>query len=169
MDKDQSKPKDRWDKANIVVSLIITVGLGISSQIVSNSIKQTENGTQMVELALGILKEKPPANDTQARALRDWAINVLAEYSGVEVSDEARQAFRTIALPAPLPGEGGVDVSALPEEAVLFVDGVLQPKGLKFIPLSPGKHNLRIKLGDQMKELEVETRAAIAILPPDLF
>lgn len=167
MDKDQNKSKDQWDKANILISLIISLGLGASSQIVSSSIKQTETRAQMVELAVGILKEEPTKDDASATALRDWAIDVIDQYSGVEVTESARKALRD--APLPLPGDGRLDVSALPDDAILSIDGVVQDKSKKVVPLSPGKHQVRIERNGIVREFEVEIKSATGVLTKDLL
>jgi len=167
MEKDQSRSKDRWDKANIVISLIVTAGIGISSLLFSTSIKQTETRAQMVALAVGILKEKPPEKDPQAMALREWAIEVIDEYSGVDVEENAREILRNSALP--LPGNGQLDVSALPDDAILSIDGIVQPKGDGTVTVSPGKHQVRIERNGVIREFEVEIKSATGVLTRDLL
>ena len=91
-----SKEKDVWDKmiplSTLLASVLIPVVLAIVGNSYATSIKQSENRVKYTELAMNILKEKP-SFDTEA--LRSWAIQVIDQYSGVQLSARAQARTST--------------------------------------------------------------------------
>jgi uncharacterized protein YjbI with pentapeptide repeats len=87
----ETKKKDIWDKmvslSTLLASVLVPVVLAIVGNAYTNAMKQSENRVKYTELAMNILKEKP-SPDTEA--LRGWAIEVVNQYSGVQMSDRAK-------------------------------------------------------------------------------
>lgn len=86
------KGKDIWDKITAASALIASVFIPIVLAVIGNSyssaIKQSENSVKYTELAISILKEKP-IDETQH--IRDWAIEVVNQYSGVPMSAKVKE------------------------------------------------------------------------------
>lgn len=89
-----TKHPDAWEKAKtassiasaIVIPLVLLwIGNGFTS-----ALKERELQGKFVELAVQILREEP---DKQAAGLRDWATQVLNNYSGVPFSAETKKAL----------------------------------------------------------------------------
>lgn len=88
------KQSDVWEKAKAISSIasavviplvLLWVGNGFTS-----AIKERELQGKFVELAVQILREEP---NEQQLGLRDWATQVLNEYSGVSFSNETKEAL----------------------------------------------------------------------------
>ena len=69
--------------AAVVGGIVTIVGAGLEFQS-----KDRELDIKLLEIALGILREKPE-ND-QISGAREWAVDVLSKYSDVPVSDVAK-------------------------------------------------------------------------------
>jgi hypothetical protein len=92
--------KDVWDKmvplSTLLASVLVPVVLAIVGNSYTSAMKQSENRVKYTELAMNILKEKP-SSDTEA--LRGWAIEVVNQYSGVQMSDRAKTELSRTKLP----------------------------------------------------------------------
>ena len=80
--------------ATIASLAVVPVLVAFVGGYYSGATKDREVQAKFVELAVSILKEPP---DKQSKSLREWATQVLVEYSGVKMSDEAR---RSLAVPS---------------------------------------------------------------------
>lgn len=89
-----------WDKLKIlsgtIAAVLVPVAVVWVGQIYTQAVKERELQGKFVELAVGILQEKP--NEQQPN-LRSWAADVLDTYSGVPMSDDARVELRESSLP----------------------------------------------------------------------
>ena len=89
--------KDAWDKFQILsFALIIPFVLGFCGMKIDQTLKEREIGAKYIEIATGILRDKP-SEDTLA--LRTWAIDVVQKYSPVPLTREAVEELRQTALP----------------------------------------------------------------------
>lgn len=70
-----------------LATVIIPVVLAFITQIYAASIKEKEVATDMVKLAVDIMKQKPTDDNL---GLRAWATEVLEHYSGVDFSKDKR-------------------------------------------------------------------------------
>ncbi len=93
---DQTPKKDFWDKLDIFLKLLVGVVVVIAGHYVNASIKHRKIDTEMIEMAVGILKTKP---NQETVALRDWAIKVLNHHSEIDLDDKAQNVLRTNPLP----------------------------------------------------------------------
>lgn len=86
------RSKDIWDKlpplSALIASVLVPIALAVIGNSYATAMKEAENRVKYTELAIGILKEKP-SPDTQG--VREWAINVASQYSGVAMDSSARQ------------------------------------------------------------------------------
>ena len=100
--KSNQSKKDSWDHAKVIAQWIaaiaIPIVLALASHWVTLSIKTNEAGTKMVELAVEILGNEPK-NTVEDKSIRQWALNVIEEYSGVEIPEGAKTGFKTSAFP----------------------------------------------------------------------
>jgi len=85
------KQKDTWDKLSSIAGLMASVLIPIVVVVVGNeysaTIKYAENSIKYTELAITVLDNKPTEEN---KNLRLWAIDVLNEYSGVNINEEAK-------------------------------------------------------------------------------
>ena len=93
-ESDKPKPKDWWDKAQILLLPIVTVGVGV---MLNGSIQDRANKVKMVELAVEILKSDPKAS-VNAYHIRGWALDVIQKNSEVPFPAEALEGLRKSAL-----------------------------------------------------------------------
>lgn len=100
MDADK---KDIWDKLQVVG---IPIAVLIVGTLVSVNQKTSENDVKFVEIATAVLREEPT---DEKRALRLWAIDVLAAKSPVKLPPEVRDEL--IKRSAPI-YSGGWDTSS---------------------------------------------------------
>jgi hypothetical protein len=88
--------KDLWDKFQILSVCLIPLVLGIYGYIIDETLKEREIKAKYIEIATGILRDKP-SEDTLA--LRTWAIDLVQKYSQVPLTKEAVEVLRQTALP----------------------------------------------------------------------
>ncbi len=83
---------NNWEKLKIVTTtisiIIIPLVIAFLGNVYSKSIKEKEIQGKFVELSIQILKEKPTNENVN---IRKWAINVINEYSGVKLDNEAEK------------------------------------------------------------------------------
>ncbi len=106
--------KDIWDKfraAATSISLIaVPVLVAWFGTSIERSNKEADVRLQTVEMAIGIL-QSPPEEETES-SLRDWAIDVIDQYSGVQLPESAREELQRVALPRYLtPGSTTITTS----------------------------------------------------------
>ena len=94
------EPKEnRWQGLNAVSGLFAALALPIVLAMIgnryTNALKEREIQGRFVELALSILKEPPKP---ESRGVRGWAIGVINQYSGVPLSQEAREDLKAGAI-----------------------------------------------------------------------
>lgn len=102
---EEAKPpvkKDSWDHAKVIAQWIaaiaIPIVLALGSHWVTLSIKTSETSTKMVELAVKILGSDPKQTQ-EDKKIRQWSLNVIEEYSGVKIPEEAKVGFETSRFP----------------------------------------------------------------------
>lgn len=99
------KPKDGWDKAEILSKVLGGVLLPVITiciaYVLNASIQDRSARVRMVELAVEILKSDPKAA-TNANYMRGWAVEVLQRNSEVPLPKEALRALMELPLPTNL-------------------------------------------------------------------
>lgn len=83
--------KDSWDIVKIISVAAVAPSVALAGYLLSADVKVQEVEAKYVELAIGILKE--PKNQTEP-SVREWAIDIVNEYSGVEMSETTKNALR---------------------------------------------------------------------------
>ena len=87
----KNKEKDGWDKlavvSALVASVLVPVAIALVGHFYTSAIKQAENNVKYTELAISILKENPTDENDE---VREWAVDVINEYSGVSMSADVR-------------------------------------------------------------------------------
>ena len=84
------------DISAIIAAIIIPVTLAVSGNHINSTIKEKEIRLQYVEIAVDILKSKPT---DETKALRDWSILVIQEYSAIPFSTNAIYELQSQPLP----------------------------------------------------------------------
>jgi hypothetical protein len=96
------KPKDSWDKAEILAKILGAVLLPVITiciaYLLNASIQDRSARVRMIELAVEILKSDPKAA-TNANYMRGWAVEVLQKNSEVPLTKETRDALMELPLP----------------------------------------------------------------------
>jgi hypothetical protein len=96
------KPKDKWDKAEILAKILGAVLLPVITiciaYILNASIQDRSARVRMIELAVEILKSDPKAA-TNANYMRGWAVEVLQKNSEVPLPEEASKLLMELPLP----------------------------------------------------------------------
>jgi len=102
MEHRDEKPKDKWDKAEILAKILRAVLLPVITicvaYMLNASIQDRSARVRMVELAVEILKADPKP-DTNASYMRGWAIEVLQRNSEVPLPKEALRTLMELPLP----------------------------------------------------------------------
>jgi len=112
-DLSDKKPKDYWDKLKILSIIIGSVAvpliLGIVGHWFTVSLKERDVKVEMVKLSVEVLKADPKKYQNP-RALRNWAMDVIDKYSGVPLSQEARNELQKqpLIVVEGQAGDGGV-------------------------------------------------------------
>lgn len=92
--------KDRWDKSQIIVSILssilIPIVIALAGYFINDTIKDREIRLKYIEIAINILSEKPSQDSI---GLRLWAIDIVAKYSELKLSDDALEELKRTALP----------------------------------------------------------------------
>ena len=99
------KPKDSWDKAEILAKILGAVLLPVITiciaYLLNASIQDRSARVRMIELAVEILKSDPKSA-TNANYMRGWAVEVLQKNSEVPLPKEASDALMELPLPTNL-------------------------------------------------------------------
>jgi hypothetical protein len=102
MEHPDEKPKDPWDKAEILAKILGAVLLPVITiciaYLLNASIQDRSARVRMVELAVEILKSDPQAK-TNANYMRGWAVEVLQRNSEVPLPEEALKLLMEVPLP----------------------------------------------------------------------
>lgn len=98
----RSPPRDVWDKIQVMGIAVGAVALPIVVAFIGNSFssatKEKEIKLKTVEIAVDILSQDPNTN-SHLPYLREWALKVVDQYSGIPLSEEARRELMNNALP----------------------------------------------------------------------
>lgn len=73
--------------SGLLAAVVIPVVIAVVGQAYTRAIREREIQGRLVELAIGILKEKP---NEENRELRRWAVDVVDRFSGVKFLKKAR-------------------------------------------------------------------------------
>jgi hypothetical protein len=96
------KPKDSWDKAEILAKILGAVLLPVVTiciaYMLNASIQDRSARVRMVELAVEILKSDPKAS-TNANYMRGWAVEVLQRNSEVPLPKDVTDTLMELPLP----------------------------------------------------------------------
>lgn len=88
-----SKPKDCWDKAEVLGKIVVPIAVGLLLLAWNNQRTTQQTSAAMTEIAIGVLSEEPAEDGGDA--LRDWAIAVLQSPDDPpRLSDEAAMELR---------------------------------------------------------------------------
>jgi hypothetical protein len=81
----QFEPKD-W-----MTIVVIPIVVALVAAYVSSAIQKSQKRVKYIEIAVGVLDKKP---SPETAAIREWAIQVMAEYSEVAIDDKMKEALR---------------------------------------------------------------------------
>ena len=92
-DDEAKRPKDFHDRlliwAKAASLVLIPAAIAFATIWIDAGIKHRQANTEMVRLAVGILQQDPEEN--QSRALREWSLDIVDQYSGVPLPESARE------------------------------------------------------------------------------
>lgn len=129
--------KDSWDKAEsvakVIAALLIPVSLAASGFFIESTLKQQASADKMIELAVGMMV-RPPEASKYDEFYKDWAFDVMLEYSQVPFSAELMEAVRKEGIPKP--------VAASPEKSALQSQVIYPKFGTAFGAKSVASTNL---------------------------
>jgi hypothetical protein len=95
--------KDLWDKIQVTAIAVSAAALPLVIAVFGNSynasIKEKEIRLKTVEIAINVLSQDPKVN-TSIPQLREWAITVVDNYSGVPLTALAREELLKNPLPS---------------------------------------------------------------------
>ncbi|MDB6062590.1 MAG: sleB [Verrucomicrobiaceae bacterium] len=157
--------------SSIVSAVVIPVVVLIVGNNYSTATKERELQGKFVELAVAILREPP---EKQAHNLRDWATQVITNYSGVPLSVEAKKdLIENIQLPGstislrdaqtmlsaigyysgPIDGQYGAQlrqaIAKFQQDNGVAADGILGPR--TFALIKDKYDGVKSGAGDQVK------------------
>jgi len=153
-DDGQKKPKDNWDKIQVLGALLTPVLIASFGLRLDTSIRERDLQIKDFEVAVGILKEDPAKNPGSER-LRGWALETFEKYSSVKLSDQDRQrielwrlntptAINVATEPVDPENDSVLYITSVPPGATVYIDGVQQ--GLStdaFYWTKPGQHHVK--------------------------
>lgn len=91
--------RERWkDGATIFSLLAVPVILAVGGWRIQERLSEEGLRRDYVQIALGILSQKPDPNDPNTIAMREWAAGMLVKYSPVDVPAELRKALEEEAI-----------------------------------------------------------------------
>ena len=89
--------KDNWDKAKIIFQIVAIISIIIYGHIINSSLKEREMDLKIVQVAVDILRTEPNDNTV---ILREWAIEIVNNLSGVPLNEQVKQELLNKQLPA---------------------------------------------------------------------
>lgn len=96
MSDSTSEKKFIWERVSLSIgAVLVPVVVAYVGNSFATAVKNREVEGRFVELALNILQEDPTP---ETKALRGWAIDVVSEYSGVLIGEEARKSLLNVPL-----------------------------------------------------------------------
>ncbi len=99
---DHAGTKDLWDKIQAAAIAVSAAAIPLVIAIVGNSYnastKEKEIRLKTVEIAINVLSQDPKVNPSLPQ-LREWAITVVDNYSGIPLTASAREELLKNALP----------------------------------------------------------------------
>ncbi len=102
-EKDQTQKRDSWDKLQIVFQFVGVFIIGAiltwQGNSIQHSIRTKELNLRYVEMAINILMSAPTEENA---SLRQWAIDMLDNYSELKFKQQARLELRKVSIAHPL-------------------------------------------------------------------
>ena len=89
-------PSRKWlvITATAIAALAVPIVVAVLGNEINLSLKDRDVKIKTVELAISILKDDPKQNP-ESPVLREWAMTVIDNYSGVPLPDAAREELKT--------------------------------------------------------------------------
>lgn len=81
------------DWAQILSLSAVPIIIALAGWHIQKRIADENTKSQYVQIALGILREPPKTDDSDARALRQWAIDIIARYAPIKLPPQSREAL----------------------------------------------------------------------------
>ena len=104
MGENSKVPRDGWSKlrdgATAVAAVAIPVVIAILGNEINLSLKDSDVKLKTVEIAISILQDDPRKNPESPK-LRNWAISVIDQYSGVSLPEDARKELQSVPISRP--------------------------------------------------------------------
>lgn len=93
------KKRDFWDKLLLTFQLlsliVIPIVLFVVGQNIEQAISEREVKAKYIEIAVSILNQKP---NPKTEELRNWALEIVQEYSEIKLSKEALATLKSTSL-----------------------------------------------------------------------
>ena len=91
--------KDFWDKIRTIAIAAIPVVIAVVGNSFAASMKEKEIRLKTVEIAITVLSQDPKVHPSLPQ-LREWAVTVVNDYSGIPLSATAREELLKNPLPS---------------------------------------------------------------------
>lgn len=180
-----AEKKDFWDKLKIGGFVAIPIVIAIIGLFANSSLKSKDIEVRMIELAVGILKEDPKADDSsETSPMRKWAIDVINGYSKVKLPNKVKEELEKNPFPETVswawPSDGTqtvtldsstltspfmqsivklygypVKIQSKPSGAEVYVDGVLIGKTNLSTAMLPVEYEVKLKLNDKERIIRI--------------
>lgn len=87
IDGNSPKKKFSWETLKVLASLLMPLAIASVGHWYTSALKEREIQTEYIELAISILREEPSESNLN---VREWAVDIINEYSPVEVNKATR-------------------------------------------------------------------------------
>jgi len=91
----EAKLSPAWEKlrvvSGVVAAVLVPIAIALAGQFFSTALRERETQLKYVELAVGVLREKPSPETTE---IRSWAIDLVNKFAPVPLSGGARNELK---------------------------------------------------------------------------
>jgi hypothetical protein len=88
MNSNELKGSGKAGIATIIATIAVPVAVVLIANMYSTEVSKNQISTRYIELAIGILKDKP---NKESESIRNWAIDIINKKSDVKLSDKAKE------------------------------------------------------------------------------
>lgn len=93
----KTETKDWWDKTKIIAEILAIIAVIYYGNAINTSLKEREINLQLVQLAIEVLQTEP---NNSTSALREWAVKVVDDLSGVPLGEQVKKELLKNPLPS---------------------------------------------------------------------
>ena len=101
MGEESKVPRDGWSKfrdaATAFAAVAVPLVVAVFGYAINLNLKERDVKIRTVELAISILKDDPKEYPESPK-LRDWAMSVIDEYSGIPIPEDAKEELQSVPI-----------------------------------------------------------------------